>query len=194
MRRFILVILAVIMAAGTASGEEAPLLTMEEAVAIAQREGIAAALADLSLEEARLAYMEVQANQILRPSVIAQQQGEDAWEAAQAARQLAELDLALQVEQAYYDVLRTDLAIDLAKRALEQAEAQLESTQVRHGLGMVSDVELLAAQSQAATAQLKSIGPRPTAPPPGCASIGSSAGSWMHPFVWLTNLPTSRWR
>ncbi|NLN15935.1 MAG: TolC family protein [Firmicutes bacterium] len=155
MRRFILVILAVVVAACTASGEEAPLFTMEEAVAIAQRDSIAAALADLTLEEARLAYMEVQANQILRPSVIAQQQGEDAWEAAQAARQLAELDLALQVEQAYYDVLRTDLSIDLAKRALEQAEAQLESTQVRHGLGMVSDVDLLAAQSQVATAQLE---------------------------------------
>lgn len=155
MRRCILVILAVIMVFGTASGEEGPLLTMEEAVTIAQRDSIAATLADLSLEEARLAYTEVQANQILRPSVISQQQGENAWEAAQAAWELAQLDLAMQVEQAYYDVLRTDLALDLAKRALEQAQAQLESTQVRHGLGMLSDVDLLAAQSQAATAQLE---------------------------------------
>src|SRR5690606_32874350 len=70
-------------------------------------------------------------------------------------RELARQELTMQVVQRYYEVLRTEMALELAERALTRSQAQLESTVVRHEQGMVSDVDLLAAESQVATAELE---------------------------------------
>lgn len=133
-------------------GAAAP-LSLQEVLHLANKQSAAVVLADLELEEARLAFEEGKGNLILRPSVVALQQAENAWKAAQAKRDLARRDLAMQVEQAYYDALRTQMALDLAQRVLKQSQAQLESTRFRHAQGMLSDVDLLAAESQLATGE-----------------------------------------
>lgn len=141
------------VAAAAQAAQGAAPLSLADVLRIANQESASVILADLALEEARLAYEEMKANHLLRPSVITLQQGENAWKVAQANRGLARRDLAMQVQQAYYDVLRTQMALDLARRAVEQSQAQLESTRFRHSQGMLSDVDLLAAESQLATAE-----------------------------------------
>jgi outer membrane protein TolC len=91
-------------------------LSLQEAHRIAGKESPAVRLSEIELEEARLAFEDAKANLILRPSVLALRQAESALEAAQAKWELARRDLAMQVEQAYYDVLRTQTASDLAQR------------------------------------------------------------------------------
>lgn len=146
--------LALGLAAGVAQAAPttAP-LSLADVLAVAEKESTSVVLADLTLEEASLAYAEMKANHLLRPSVITLHQGENAWKVAQANRGLARRDLSLQVQQAYYDVLRTQMAFNLAQRALKQSQAQLDSTRFRHSQGMLSDVDLLAAESQLATAE-----------------------------------------
>ncbi len=129
-------------------------LSLADAIRLAEEQSPSVRLADITLEEARIAYEEARVNQILRPSVITLQQAENAWTAAQHNRALARQDLVMQVTQAYYEVVRTEMALELAERALAQSEAQLASTRVRHEQGMLSDVDLLAAESQVAIAEL----------------------------------------
>lgn len=151
----VLALLALIVPGSMAAeAESGPQLTLADAIRIAETQSPAVGLADLTLEEARTAYEEGKVNQILRPSVITLQQVENTWRAAQHNRELARQDLIMQVSQAYYEVLRTEMALELAERALAQSRAQLESTKVYHEQGMLSDVDLLAAESQAATAEL----------------------------------------
>src|SRR5690606_13566551 len=69
--------------------------------------------------------------------------------------ELALQDLMLQVEQAYYDVLKADLALDLAERTLAQSRGQLESTRARFEQGMLSHVDVLAAEMQVANAEVE---------------------------------------
>lgn len=130
-------------------------VTLRDAIAMALERSTAAALADIALEEARLAYEEAKANQMLRPSVVALQQAESAWFIAQRNHELARQEIVLAVEQGYYDVLRADLALDLAERTLAQSQAQLESTRARHEQGMLSAVDLLAAEMQVANAEVE---------------------------------------
>lgn len=143
--------------ASQASGPDAgvPLFTLEDALALALQQAPSVVLDDLALEQARLDYEETKANQMLSPSVITMQQAEDAWRAAQRNRELARQSLMLRVEEAYYSVLRAQMALDLAERTLQQAQAQLESTRARHEQGMLSLVDLLAAESQVASAELE---------------------------------------
>ena len=140
----------------TNTSPTAPLsLTLEEAIARVLAEGAERQLADIALEEARLAYEEAKANHMLRPSVVALQQAESAWHTAQRTYELTLQDIVQKTEEGYYDILRSDLALDLAERSLAQAEAQLESTQARYDQGMVSDVDLLAAEMQVADRQIE---------------------------------------
>ncbi|MGE5508354.1 MAG: TolC family protein [Chitinophagales bacterium] len=147
------VVIAFLLSLAAGVVQAAAPLTLPEVLAIARAQSAAVALADLDLEEARLAYEEGKADLVLHPSVTVQQQAESAWKAAQARRELARRDLDMQVQQAYYDVLRTQMAEDLAQRALKQAQAQLATTRVRHAQGMLSDVDLLTSESQLATSE-----------------------------------------
>jgi len=135
--------------------DEVASVTLKDAIAMALERSTAAALADIALEEARLAYEEAKANQMLRPSVVAMQQAESAWFIAQRNHELARQEIVLAVEQGYYDVLRADLALDLAQRTLAQSQAQLESTRARYEQGMLSAVDLLAAEMQVANAEVE---------------------------------------
>lgn len=145
-----------VLAVPAAAADDAPLrLTLEEAVTRVLSEGAERQLADIALEEARLAYEEARANHMLRPSVVALQQAESAWYAAQRTYELTLQDIVQKTEEGYYSILRADLALDLAERSLAQAEAQLESTRARYDQGMVSDVDLLAAEMQVADRQIE---------------------------------------
>ncbi|MGI6037832.1 MAG: TolC family protein [Limnochordia bacterium] len=132
-----------------------PVFSLATALEVAKEESMVIKMADLALEEARLAYEETKADYLLRSSIIAKTQGENQWRIAQRNRELAQGELAMEVETAYYRVLRSEMALDLAQRSLKQAQTQLASTQVRHEQGMLSDVDLLAAQSQVAVAELE---------------------------------------
>ncbi len=135
------------------SAEAVEPMSLQDALEHARESSKLVELADLTLEEARITYEEAKANHMVRPSAITVQQAENTWQAAQRNRELARIDLDMQVEQAFYDVLRANLALDLAKRSLEQSGVQLDSTQARYDQGMVSDVDLLAAQTQVASAE-----------------------------------------
>jgi len=154
---FLAALLGLFLALGSAAAAaEVPTpLTLVEAVRIAEAQSPLVVSADLALAEARVAYDEAQANLIGNPSVIQQMQAETAWATAQHNRQLASQDLVMQVAQAYFAVLQADMALELAQRALEQSQAQLESTRLRRSQGMVSDIDVLAAESQVISAELE---------------------------------------
>lgn len=143
------------LSAGAASQDPGPELTLADALRIAQENSPSVRLADLTLEEARTAYEVAKVNQVLQPSPITMRQAENTWRSAQLTRELARQDLIMQVTQAYFEVVRTGMALELAERALAQSRAQLETTKARHEQGMLSDVDLLAGESQVATNELE---------------------------------------
>ena len=61
----------------------------------------------------------------------------------------------LQVTQAYFEVLRSEMALELSRSALEQAQAQLETNRLRRAQGLLSDIDVLAAEAQVITAELE---------------------------------------
>lgn len=136
----------------TNAGKQAP-LSLAAALELAKSQSNQVILADLTLEDARLTYEDAKANQMVRPSPTTMQQAENAWQTAQRNRELARIDLDMQVESAYYDVLRATSSQDLAGRSLNSARVQLDSTKVRYNHGMVSDVDLLAAETAVASAE-----------------------------------------
>ena len=146
------VLLGSLVFAGFVHGNEPAKFDLHSAIKYAEENSNQVKLAKIALENARVAYQEAQANLLERPSVVTRQREEKTWQNAQRDYELVRENLALQVAQVYYDVLRAQMALDLAKRNHARAKANLESTQARYELGMVSDVDRLAAESQLASA------------------------------------------
>ncbi|HQD40076.1 MAG: TolC family protein [Firmicutes bacterium] len=149
------VLLGSLVFAGFVHGNEPAKFDLHSAIKYAEENSNQVKLAKIALENARVAYQEAQANLLERPSVVTRQREEKTWQNAQRDYELVRENLALQVAQVYYDVLRAQMALDLAKRNHARAKANLESTQARYELGMVSDVDRLAAESQLASAAVE---------------------------------------
>ncbi|HHV61658.1 MAG TPA: TolC family protein [Firmicutes bacterium] len=129
-------------------------LTLKQAVDFAFQHSNAMKLASLGLEDANLAYRQAKADQLLRASILADLQAETAWQAAQKNHEIARLDLALQVEQAYYDVLRAKRALVISQENVERANKQLDIIRSKFKLGMVAKLDVITAESEVAGAQV----------------------------------------
>lgn len=129
-----------------ASGEETktpPSLSLKEAVELGLRESRVIRLAELSLKTQEVSYKEGTANLLLNPSVVSQLQLENTWRSAQRGFVLKRMQLALEIEEAYYNVLKAERALTLARENLNRMEKQLEDVRTKFSLGMVARIDVL---------------------------------------------------
>lgn len=130
-------------------------LTLEAAIRLALEQGPDRRAADLELELARIQYEQAKANLLVNPSPVNLREAESAWRNAQIEHQASSANIALQVEEAYYDLIRRLQQVELSAGNLEQARRQLEAAQVRHEAGALADLDLRQTRQQVAQAELQ---------------------------------------
>ncbi|BAS28714.1 TolC family protein [Limnochorda pilosa] len=132
-------------------------LTLDQAIQLALEQGPDRKAADLELELARLDHEEATANHLVQPSPVTLSQAESAWRSAQAEHAASSGTIALSVEEAYYDLIRSRQQVELSRGNLEQARRQLESAQTRYDAGALAELDLKQTRQQVdqAEAQLE---------------------------------------
>lgn len=133
--------------------EQKDTLTLEEAIKLSLEQGGASRLALFELQEAEVSYKQSMADLILRPSVTTELSVKAAWVTAQRDYEIARADIATQVEQAYYDVLKAERGLVLARENLTQAEDQLKVAESKFKLGMVAQIDVITADAEFASAE-----------------------------------------
>lgn len=150
---------AVFALAPAASAQEAAPpsepLTLEAAIRLALEQGPDRKAADLKLELARIQYEQAKANLLVNPSPVNLRDAESAWRNAQIEHQASSAGIALQVEEAYYDLIRRLQQVELSEGNLDQVRRQLEAAQVRHEAGALADLDLRQTRQQVAQAQIQ---------------------------------------
>jgi outer membrane protein len=143
---------------GLVFGEETktpPSLSLKEAIDLGLRKSRTIRLAELSLKVQELQYREGKANLLLNPSVVSELQLENTWQRAQRNFALQRMQLALSIEEAYYNVLRAERALSLARENLARLEKQLEDTRTRFSLGVVAKIDVLRNELEVDRARLE---------------------------------------
>ncbi|MCD6155548.1 MAG: TolC family protein, partial [Candidatus Atribacteria bacterium] len=148
-----LLVLVMLLFSLAGAQEKVPSLSLEEAIKKGIEEGKDAALYRIQLQVARNAYQKAMADLLLNPSVISELSAENSWNWAQREVEINLSNLALSIEEAYYNVLRAEQALQLAQSGAERAKKQLENIQIRFSLGMVARIDLLQAQLEAEQAE-----------------------------------------
>lgn len=138
---------------GQGSKNQGQSLTLQEAVKLALEQGSTAKSASLDLKDAEISYKQAMADQLLKPSVLTALSAETAWLVAQRNYEIARADIATQAEQAYYDVLKSERASVLAQENLERAKDQLKTSESKFKLGMVAQIDVIAAETEVASAE-----------------------------------------
>lgn len=141
-----------------AFGEEAKTpkaLSLQEAIALGLQESRAIRRAELNLKLQEVAYREGKANLLLSPSVVSELQLENSWQSARRSFALSKMQLALQIEEAYYNVLRAERALSLARENLARLEKQLEDVRAKFSLGVVAKVDVLRSELEVDRARLE---------------------------------------
>jgi len=121
-------------------------LSLEEAVAIALRDGTAMEKASLELQAEEISYREGKANLLLSPSILQELSLETSWRVAQRNFEMARAEQAMEVEEVYYNVLRSERALQISAENLERARKQLDEMQTRLELGMVAEIDVQSAE------------------------------------------------
>jgi len=148
-----LLVLVMLLFSLAGAQEKMSSLSLEEALRKGLEEGRDAALYRIQLQVARNAYQKAMADLLLNPSVISRLSAENSWNWAQREVEINLSNLALSIEEAYYNVLRAEQALQLAQSGAERAKKQLEDIQIRFSLGMVAEIDLLQAQLEAEQAE-----------------------------------------
>lgn len=128
-------------------------LTLQDAVNLALQQAGSMKSASLELKDAEISYKQSMADQLLKPSVLTSLSIENAWLVAQRNFEIAKADIAMQVEQSYYDVLKAERALTLAQENLDRAKDQLKTAQSKLKLGMVAQIDVISAETEVASAE-----------------------------------------
>ncbi len=121
------------------------------------RDGTAMEKATLELQEEEISYREGRANLLLSPSILQELSLETSWRVAQRNFEMARADQAMEVEEAYYNVLRSERALQISEENLERARKQLDEMRTRLDLGMVAEIDVQSAELEEARAQSERI-------------------------------------
>lgn len=154
----ILVVWCSMLLGFSAFGDEAktpPALSLQEAVTLGLQESRAIRRAELNVKLQEVAYREGKANLLLSPSVVSELQLENAWRSAQRSFALSRMQLALQIEEAYYNVLKAERALNLAQENLARLEKQLEDVRMKFSLGVVARIDVLRSELEVDRARLE---------------------------------------
>ncbi|MBE3575746.1 MAG: TolC family protein [Firmicutes bacterium] len=128
-------------------------LHLADALQLAFAQGPDLRSAQLTLQGAKLAYEQAQADQLAQPSVLTALSAESAWKQAQLDYASSSANIALQVEQAYYDAIKADRTVALARNNLDSARQQADAVHLRYKLGAAANLDVLAADSAVGSAQ-----------------------------------------
>lgn len=134
-------------------GNQEQSLSLQEAVKLALEQSSAIKSASLNLKDAEISYKQSMADQLLKPSVLSALSAETTWLTAQRNYEIAKADIATQVEQAYYDVLKSERALVLAQENLRRTEEQLKVVESKFKLGMVAQIDVISAEADVASAE-----------------------------------------
>lgn len=154
-RRIILTVSAVLMlfsgmAQAGDKADQSISLKLESAVELAVEQNVELALTKAEVEAARVNLEQVRAQSLVKPSPTMLRQAETALDIAQRNLALAEQDLVLQVEEAYYDVLRLKNLLTVLDEARSSAKRQLEVSVNRRNAGVATEIDVLRAQNSLA--------------------------------------------
>lgn len=154
---WVLAVLLVVLTGFCAFGEEEklPSLSLKEAITLGLQESRTIRRAELTLRAQEVAYREGKANLLLNPSVVSELQLENTWRSAQRNFALTRMDLALRIEEAYYNVLKAERALSLAKENLSRLEKQLEDVRAKFSLGVVAKIDVLRNELEVERARLE---------------------------------------
>lgn len=130
-------------------------LSLDAAIQLALEQGPDRQAANLELELARLQYEQARANLLVNPSPVSVREAESAWRNAQIEHQASSATIALQVEEAYYDLIRRLQQVELSEGNLEQVRRQMEAAQVRHDAGALADLDLKQTRQQVTQAEIQ---------------------------------------
>jgi len=125
-------------------------LSLDEAVATAFQNSLKLELSRLNVKEAELNLKQARANNLVQPSPTALIQAERQLEIAARQLLLDQFDLKLEVEEAYYSVLRTQNLVAVLEEALRVSKRQLEIAEERLARGTGTQADVLSAASQVA--------------------------------------------
>ena len=153
----IVAVLMLVLVFSASAEENTSPLSLEQAVAIALRDGTAMEKATLELQEEEISYREGRANLLLSPSILQELSLETSWRVAQRNFEMARADQAMEVEEAYYNVLRSERALQISEENLERARKQLDEMRTRLDLGMVAEIDVQSAELEEARAQSERI-------------------------------------
>ncbi len=137
-------------------------LTLEEAVRMATEHSPDLRLAAAAVEQAKLGLDQAEYTADRLPDEVVSdyetaklkdltpRQAEGGLMVAQSAYEQARLALRLQVETAYYDVLKAQHMVAVSEEALDQAREQLNLARARYEAGTVARIDILGAEVQVA--------------------------------------------
>lgn len=142
----------VFAATGTGAADGLRLVSLDEAVTLAFENSLKLEISRLNLREAELNLAQVRATNLIQPSPTSLIQAERQAEIARRQLLLDQFDLRLEVEEAYYSVLRAQNLVAVLEEALTVTRRQLEIAEekLKSGAGTQADV-LNAASSLAQT-------------------------------------------
>jgi outer membrane protein len=130
-------------------------ISLTEAVELGLAESNTIKVATFSLRQSEVAYKQNKANLLLQPSILSELQIENSWRSARRNFEVTKSQVALQIEQLYYNQLRAERALTLAQENLKRAEKQLENIQTKFSLGTVAKLDLLKSELEVENAQLE---------------------------------------
>lgn len=149
----LLVLAGVVLAVGlpaAAQGEPPRVLTLEESVEVALQNNVRVRQAEQELQQARLQLEQARAANLMQPDPVRLLQAEEGVRIAQQQQELARLDVAVEVESDYYNILRLRNLIQVLEEATAVAHRYEDIARQRLAVGSGTRRDLLAAQLEVA--------------------------------------------
>ncbi|MGE5508787.1 MAG: TolC family protein [Chitinophagales bacterium] len=129
-----------------AGREEAALLSLADALALAEQNNPGYRRALLAVDQAQLALTRLRADQTVRAGALSLEQAEEALSTAQTAREAARRRLRLDVRRAFYTLFTAGRQQKVARDGLAQAEEYRRTILSRRKSGAGIDLDVLAAE------------------------------------------------
>ena len=142
---FGLVALLVLALSGIVAADGVRYVALEEAEAIAFENSVSLQLARLAVEEAEFQYKQAEAAMIMKPSPVLLMQAQAGLDVAQQKYLTARDGLALEVRTDYFNALRTQNLLEIAKEGLESALRHEEVAQKKLAVGTATRLDVIKA-------------------------------------------------
>ncbi|MDD2629729.1 MAG: TolC family protein [Limnochordia bacterium] len=118
-------------------------VTLEKATAVALENSLSLIAAQLELDDARLALDQARAENLVKPNPANLIQAEYNYDIARRKLLMTEFEVAMEVKQDYYTVLKAQDMVELTTKALELSERQLTVAKSKFAAGTGTQSEVI---------------------------------------------------